>query len=229
MRKILPILIFSLSLMLLINTYALYGDIFFDVKDNGKVEISGETNYELFKGTTNSLTSKDGEIWFLNITSPVFEEYIYRVKLPKYSVINYVKANNQLRIEQKSGSIQIIGTGKDKPIEIKVQYLIDKTQEKLSYLLIVGAFIIVAGMGFLALKIRRKTNLVKKQFRRELYTDRQLKILDYLQKNGTTGQSNLEKNLKIPKASLSRNIKTLVQKGVIFSETKGMSNVIGLK
>jgi uncharacterized membrane protein len=68
-----------------------------------------------------------------------------------------------------------------------------------------------------------------KKINKHLYTSRQLQIINYLQKHGPANQIKIEKELNIPKASLSRNIETLVKKGIIFKESKGMSNIIGLK
>lgn len=65
--------------------------------------------------------------------------------------------------------------------------------------------------------------------KRELFTERQLAILDYLASHGVVTQAELEKKLKLPKSSLSRNVDTLARKGVIFKEQRGMSNVVGLK
>ena len=93
-------LMYLLLVILLINvSYAqLYGDLIFNVKDTGEVAIIGNTNYNLFKGVNNELTSKDKNIWYLNITSPVFDKYTYLIKLPKYSVMNYIKANNKFLV-----------------------------------------------------------------------------------------------------------------------------------
>ena len=219
------------AILLSISAYSqLYADITFEVKDNGEVEILGNTNYDTFKGTTNSLTSKQGELWFLNITSPVFDEYLYEVKLPKYSVINYIKANTQVRIEEKSGSITITATGSKKPIDIKVQYIVNKEERTASIIKLISAIVIIIIIGVVGYLIKKNIkHKPKKELKRELYTDRQLMILDYLQKQGIVTQAKLEKDLKLPKSSLSRNIDTLVQKGVIFKEAKGMSNVIGFK
>ena len=214
-----------------ISAYSqLYADITFEVRDNGEVEINGNTNYDTFKGVTNSLTSKQGELWLLNITSPVFDEYLYEVILPKYSVINYIKANSQVRIEEKSGTITITATGSDKPIDIKIQYTIDKEERTASIVRLISAIVIIIIIGAVGYLIKKNVkHTPKKELKRELYTDRQLTILDYLQKHGTVTQAHLEKDLKLPKSSLSRNVETLVQKGVIFKEAKGMSNVIGFK
>jgi uncharacterized membrane protein len=227
-------LFFVLAILLALSAYSqLYADITFDVKDNGEIEISGNTNYEEFKGVTSRLTSKEGEFWFLNITGPVFEEFVYEVKLPENAVINYIKSNSQVRIEERLGRIAITASGSNKPIDIKVQYFIGKEERSTSSFLIISSLIIIAliaiGVYYLAKKKIKIIKPAKKDIKRELYTERQLMILDYLQKKGTVTQAQLEKDLKIPKASLSRNIQTLAQKGVIFKETKGMSNVVGFK
>lgn len=227
-------LLVLLTVLLAVSVYAqLYADVTFDVKDTGEVVISGNTNYEPFTGTTNTLTSKQGDMWFLNITSPVFEEYIYHVKLPQYAVINYIKANSKVRIEESSGSIIITGTGSKKPIDIRVQYSINKAQQTNSSLTLIGAIILIIVVGIVAFLVQKRLSkhkkIPEKAFKRELYTERQLVILDYIKKHGTVTQAKLEHDLKLPKSSLSRNIQTLVQKGVLFKETHGMSNVIGFK
>ena len=225
------LILLGLILLLPTTAYAqLYGDLVFDVQDDGEVDISGSTNYGAFQGLTSSLTSKEGELWFLNITSPVFEEYIYRIKLPKYSVVNYIKSNTPVRIEESSGAIIITGTGSNKSIDVDVQYTISKTKKTVWFIRI-GAIIaiIILALVIDSFILKKANKINKKKFNRDLFTDRQLKILDYLQQHGLVTQVELEKGLLIPKASLSRNIKTLVQKDAIFCETKGMSNIIGIK
>ncbi len=225
------LMVFILAFLMPIAVSAqLYGDLTFDIKDNGLVHMSGNTNYDVFKGTTENMTSKEGSLWSVTITSPVFEEYIYKVRLPKYSVISYIKANTPVRIEESSGSIIITATGSKKPIDINVQYSIS-SRKKTLWLARAGAIValIIIALVLDSYVIRRANRINKKKIKRELYTERQLLILDYLQKHGHVTQAELEKNLMIPKASLSRNIKTLSQKGIIFSETRGMSNIVGIK
>jgi uncharacterized membrane protein len=223
----------SLSLMILIlsvSAYAqLYADVEFEVQDNGEVKITGDTNYAAFQGVTNKLTSKEDGVWFLNITSPVLEEYVYTITLPRYAVINYIKTNNQVRIEEKSGTLSITGTGRDKPLDVKIQYSIDIQQktESAAYIIVTILVLGIIGGAFYFFKRRHMIKVPQKVLNRDLFTDRQLIILDYLQKHGTVTQAELERELRLPKSSLSRNVETLVKKGVIFKETKGMSNVIG--
>ncbi len=224
--------LYFIFIILLINvSYAqLYGDLIFTVKDTGEVAISGDTNYDLFRGTNNELTSKDKNIWYLNITSPILDEYSYLVKLPKYSVMNVIKANNKFVIGEKDGVIAVSGVGSGKPLNVFIEYAIDREDSIFDESLIIAGLVLLLVVGIVIFAIKKRKGIVpKKTLNRSFYTERQLLILDYIQKHGTVTQAVLEKELKIPKASLSRNIKTLVQKEVIFSETKGMSNVVGLK
>ena len=115
--------------VLMASSYAaLYSDVRFLVSETGEVEITGNTNYEPFAGTTQQLTSKEGNYWVLNITAPVFEEFIYHIQLPKYATINYIKANSAVRIEDNDGTLTITSTGSQKPIEVVIQYSIGKAQ-----------------------------------------------------------------------------------------------------
>lgn len=225
--------LFLLILLFAASSHAqLYADVIFEVRDTGAVDISGETNYDAFQGTTNALTSKEGALWFLNITSPAFEEFIYTIRLPQHAIINYIKSNSQVRIEEQAGSITITSTGQKRSIDVKIQYSIDVEARTLSFLWVLVTIIVLGGIAYAAYIITAKKKaekIPKKVLNRSLFTERQLMILDYLQKHGTVTQAQLEKDLKLPKSSLSRNIDTLVQKEVIFKETKGMSNVIGFR
>jgi uncharacterized membrane protein len=225
------------AILLIPFVYAqLYADVVFDIKETGEVVISGDTNYEEFQGTTNKLTSKEAELWLLNITSPVLEEFVYEVKLPQFGIINYIKSNTPVRIEEKSGRISITSAGSNKPIQIIVQYTINKEEKDFNLIKIIIGLIVIIVLGLVIKKRLKKQKIIikkekkeQKVIKRELYTERQLMILDYLQKHGTVTQAQLERDLKLPKSSLSRNIQTLVQKDIIFKETRGMSNVIGFK
>ena len=58
---------------------------------------------------------------------------------------------------------------------------------------------------------------------------RQLEIVNILEKeNNNYTQSNLQKKLSLPKASLFRNLKGLEKKGIIRRERKGMTMLITL-
>jgi uncharacterized membrane protein len=60
--------------------------------------------------------------------------------------------------------------------------------------------------------------------------DRQKKILKLLEENNVPlTQTDIQRELELPKASVSRNIRRLEIKGLIEKEQIGMSNIIRLK
>ncbi len=218
---------FFVSLLLLNVAYAqYYADVSMDVSDAGSVEIKGDSNYEKFNGTTNAFTSKHGENWTFALSEPLFDEYICEIILPKYATINSIKTNVQTKIEERNGRLVITVAAIESEIDVNIIYSIDKTEPvKFVAYYIIGFIFVVFGSIYLKLRFNsKKTKLDRKKF-----TDRQWDIVSYLIKHGTVTQAQIEKELNLPKSSLSRNIKTLVQKGTLFKETKGMSNVIGLK
>jgi uncharacterized membrane protein len=59
---------------------------------------------------------------------------------------------------------------------------------------------------------------------------RQKQIMQILhERNASLTQTDIQKELQIPKASISRNVRGLEQKGLIEKEQIGMSNLIRLK
>lgn len=218
-----------LLIFFVLCSFSVYADLFADVtitvSDRGYVTIEGNTNYEPLIGGTSKLTSKSGEVWLLNITSPVFTEYLYRIDLPKDAIITQIISEDTPRIEQKSGVLRITQDGANKSIDIAVRYILNEepASQNLAIPLIVAAVIVIA---IIISKLPKKH---KHKINRDLYTDRQLMIIDYLQKHGAATQIKLERELDIPKASLSRYLDSLAKKGVIYKENKGMSNIIGLK
>jgi uncharacterized membrane protein len=67
----------------------------------------------------------------------------------------------------------------------------------------------------------------KVSYNPETLTERQNQILEILKKaGGHTTQAKLQAETKIPKASLSRNIESLVRKKIVKKERKGMTMVI---
>lgn len=221
--------LFVLVLMLVccVSSYAeFYADVIFDISETGEVRITGNTNYEGFSEITNELTFKEGSNWTFILSTPVFDEYVYSVKLPKNAKFSFVETDSQTQIEEDNGRIVITAAGIEKEILMVLEYRIE-TEEKTKTAIYYLIGIIVLILIFIAVKkVLSKPN---KKLDRKRFTDRQWEIVSYLQKHGTVTQAELEHELKLPKSSLSRNVETLVQKEVIFKETKGMSNAVGLK
>jgi uncharacterized membrane protein len=248
-KKLLFILI-SLFVFVPIVFGGYYADIEIDVSENGDVKIDGTTNYDLFNGTYDNLTSKKGSYWILNITSEErFDDFIYKLKLPKHSVTNYIKTTPNFRIDEEDGRIVIIGLGENRPFNVIVQYKIEKPSEDFVipkkdyngdyfYPVIISLSVVVSLplIVFIFFNKKKKSKLVEQQKQQEMqeneidfsrYSQRQQEILAYLiKKDGRCTQRDLEQDLNIPKASLSRNIKSLEYKKIIEKISIGNSNEI---
>ncbi|MBU0535758.1 MAG: winged helix-turn-helix transcriptional regulator [Nanoarchaeota archaeon] len=210
-----------------------YANVEIEVFENGDVQIQGISNHPELEGkTTQDYTSKDKSVWLLNISPEgMFSDYFVEITFPKDAVINYMKIPNILSMEEESGSVVIKSTGKDERFRIITQYSIDHKSTFLNVMIILaGIFIIImitAGSYILIKKNKAKKTMPK--YNPEALTKRQKIILDLVIKNkGHITQSQLQKSVKIPKASMSRNIETLVRKGIVVKEQKGMTNVISL-
>ena len=259
-----------------------YADIQIYVENDGSTTILGNTDFPLFKNSTDvqTFTSKDANLWTLNIsTTEVFENFVFELNLPENANVNYIKTTPNFRIETENDRIKIIGIGEDKPFTLLVQYKINHVNKLFSeknilfglIILFIVSLLIVIFVGFrivkkLKLNLRdeieklkkRATNATntklhtnnkeqKKEQKIEkvenlkikekeknkidlsLFSPRQQDIIKILEEKGKITQKELETIMKIPKSSVSRNIQTLVIKGIIQKESVGLTNYISLK
>jgi uncharacterized membrane protein len=244
---ILFLLLGFLSLLLMPSPQALeyYADISITVDASGYVSIGGQTDYpNLTIQNTEMYTSKQQSHWLLNITKQaVFSEFVYDLTLPKGSSISYIKSSGSIRIEENLGYLIVRGYGENESLSILIQYQIEKQensvlQENIVYLVLLPAILIVT---ILLLYLVRKERNLKKTApptpqRIEPLPDfkglnhRQKQIMQVLlARNTPLTQTDIQKELQIPKASVSRNIRGLERKGLIEKEQIGMSNLIRLK
>lgn len=101
-----------------------YADIEIEVSPTGLVTISGITNFEDFQNIqTHKYTSKNGEMWLLNISvDELFSDYLFRLILPEYSTVNYIKTTPNIRFETLNSKLNIVGVGQNRKFELIVQY-----------------------------------------------------------------------------------------------------------
>jgi len=223
----------ALLIVLLTGAHAqeiYYADVGIDVGADGTASISGTTNHPmLMAGSTAGYTSKKGAYWVLNITTPeTFSNYLYTLRMPGGSVINYMKTSGRVAIREEGSRIIIEGVGRDEPLMIVVQYSVYPADYSnvLVYLVFSAAAALLAAVTYIYMK-KAKRKPVKKRYDPDTLTERQLMIVRLLEKSGGMAtQKNLETSIKIPKSSLSRNIDSLVRKGVIKRERKGMTNIV---
>jgi uncharacterized membrane protein len=238
--------LFFIAVVILPSVYAqnYYADLTITVDSSGFVTIDGPTNYpNLTIKNTEMYTSKQQNLWLLNITKPeIFSELIYTVTLPKGSSINYIKSSGFIRIEENLGNLIVRGFGENESFSLIIQYQTEKKddfilQESIVYPILLSAVILVSILLFL---LYQKEKKIKRIETKEMKNNppenwrglnhRQKQIMQVLQtRNIPLTQTDIQKELQIPKASVSRNVRGLERKGLIEKETIGMSNLIRLK
>jgi len=223
-----------------------YADITIDVDSSGFVTIDGITNYpDLLVNNSQIYTSKKQSYWLLNITKEeIFSDFVYTLTLPKGSSINYINPSGFIRIEENQGNLLIKGFGENKSFSIVVQYQIEKTSDNetlaqfdiIFVVLLIVIFSLALILAILFVKDRKSKVIVGEIKQDEIDTkfkglnERQKQIIKLLIDRKTPlTQTDIQKELKIPKASVSRNIHGLERRGLIEKEQIGMSNLIRLK
>ncbi len=221
-----------------------YADLTITVDLSGYVSIQGLTNYpNLTIQNTEQYTSKQQSYWLLNITKQeTFSEFVYDLALPKGSSISFIKSSGSIRIEENLGGLIIRGFGENESFSILIQYQIEKQddsffQENIVYLILLPAILVVALLIlFFYLKEKKTKKLPQPKDKKEPpgemngLNHRQRQIMQLLhERNIPLTQTDIQKELQIPKASVSRNVHGLERKGLIEKEQIGMSNLIRLK
>jgi uncharacterized membrane protein len=238
------LIMITISLAPSLQAIDYYADLTITVDFSGFVSIDGLTNYpNLTIQNTEKYTSKQQSLWLLNITrQEVFSEFVYSLMLPKGSSINYIKSSGSLRIEESVGNLIVRGFGENESLSIIIQYQTQKSensllQDNIVYLFLLPAIIIVCILIlFLVLKEKKSKDKQPRVDTKEPLGEmkglnhRQKQILQILhERNTPLTQTDIQKELQIPKASVSRNIRGLERKGLIEKEQIGMSNLIRLK
>lgn len=234
------LIVFTIPLPLtVLYSYAVtsyYADVDIEVDNAGISAITGTTNHpQLQTGTSENFTSKQGSFWLLNVSvKETFSVYVYSIKLPENAVINYLKTSSQVRIQIDSGKLTIHGTGENEAFSLLVQYSISP-KKRSYYLVVYGVTVLLLGLVYYVIKQRKKLSIIKEvssvvplpKYNPATLTERQRLIVELLKKSkNPVTQKTLENELKLPKSALSRNIESLVRKGILKKEKKGISNII---
>ena len=217
-----------------------YADLIIDVDSSGFVTIEGVTNYpDLLVKNTDIYTSKKQSFWLINITKDEnFTDFVYVLNLPVDSSINYIKSSGSIRIEENQGKLIVRGFGENEPISIVVQYQIEKSTENeffkfdlVFFILIVVIIILIAILFRIFIKERKKTEeIIENGYNFKGLNQRQKQIMKLLlDRKRPLTQTDIQRELNIPKAAVSRNIRGLELKGLIEKEQIGMSNLISIK
>ncbi len=222
-----------------------YADVNIEVDSSGFVTIEGFTNHpELLVKNTELYTLKKQSYWLLNITKEeVFSDFVYVLSLPDDSSINYVTASGSFRIETSNDKLLVKGFGENESFSVVVQYQLEKTAESdnilESNLLFIFLIPIIILVVIIVILFFRKSKYIKKSQEPSLSVEvynskglnqRQKDIMKLLiERKIALTQTDIQKELKIPKAAVSRNIRGLELRGLIEKEQSGMSNLIRLK
>jgi uncharacterized membrane protein len=245
MKNFLKIIVL-LSLICLcigINAQEFYGNLTFEVQNEGNTIISGTTNsVELSPRTTQELTFKYGKTWTLFIdTNEIFSEYSYKIILPLNSQIQKIQTNSTYFLGTQNSNMIIEGFGENINLNLEINYTINQpeTEMQLNTILLGALIIIIITLGLFLLlknyKVKPKENKKEEKlneliFDENILTQRQLDIVKQLEKKGgQTTQVEIQKTLQLPKASLFRNILTLEKKGIVKKERKGMTMLLTLQ
>ena len=248
-KLFLIILVFFLFILNLQSVCAdeYYADITIDIDDSGFVTIDGITNHpDLLAENTEVYTSKKQSHWLLNITKDgVFSDYIFVLTLPEDSSINYIKSSGSIRIEEELGNLIVKGFGQNESFFITVQYQVKKNLDDkglmgIDTLLIIVVLIIIIGFFLIIIlvSINKRKHLIadekptKDGIEHNLsgLSNRQKNIMELLiERNRPLTQTEIQQELKMPKAAVSRNIHSLEIKGLVEIEKIGMSNLIKIK
>lgn len=173
------------------------------VDKSGLVSIDGD-GFDI--RDSQEYTSKERSYWLLNISVHNTDVYEFAVNMPKYTEINYIKAQKINRISDENGLvIEGSGTG---DINLMIQYRLGYSKLNLLWLLLLLPLL------FFFLPKKRPLDL----------TSRQQQILKAVRRPMT--QASIQKQTTLPKSSVSRNIDVLVKKGYVKRTQRGMSNVI---
>jgi len=199
-------------------------DVTIDVFKDGTVKISGESNHELLQNRVyDTLTTKEGSYWVLNLTTEeVFSEYKYEINLPKNTKINYLGVYSVDTFEEENG-FKLKGTVKNKPFKVVIQYKQKIVSINYIYPSLIILLIIIV-LIYIKYPIKRK-----RKYSKDKFSEREYLIIKCLQKNKCIlTQGELEKQTKLPKASLHRTLRSLELKKIIEKSKAGMSNKIRL-
>ena len=145
-----------------------------------------------------------------------------------------------IKIEENLGNLIVKGFGENESISILIQYQINKLSEginlNLDYLFI-SLIVIIFGLILIVIyslynkKLNQEPEKIKEKITNfEGLNKRQLEIMELLiDRKIPLTQTDIQRELNLPKAAVSRNIHRLELKGLIEKEKIGMSNLIRVK
>ncbi|MEC8221156.1 MAG: MarR family transcriptional regulator [Nanoarchaeota archaeon] len=224
------------------------------VDSDGLTTIIGDTNLDNFTNITNSdlFTKKEGSIWTFYLSSEDIELDFYSIKVffpDNFKLLDISTDAQEHLISSDIAYLSTLHIGENEVVDIEIDYEINREEFSLTPFMVIlnsffGIILLVILFGFLYKKYSRKKIIIidekeKVEFKEEeevivnsfdisIFPKRQRKILEILLIEKRITQKDLEKKLKIPKSSLSRNLRRLEIKKLIRKESLGITNYIEL-
>ncbi len=207
---------------------AYFGDLTIDINQKGEVTITGETDCEELSNLNNVLkfTSIRNNKILVNISSKCFFESIsYELMLPKNALVNYFKSSTRYVITSEKERLIIKSSDSSETLEILVQFSTtnENQQNYILFFFITTTIISIIIIIWLVIKQKKSLTIINEEL-----NERQKQIINILLKEKSISQAELTKRLNLPKSSVSRNVNSLLRKGIIIKEKKTKTNILKL-
>ena len=214
------------------------------IDSSGKAEFLGETNETniifpagiflqdgKIRGTTDDLTTKQGEIWTFSYS---LKDAEIKVILPQGSTIkSFSNPQAEIFLERSRISIYFIDG-------LSVNYIIDDVKSSNTLLILAIILLAIGVAGYFnrvkikvlfSPKIRYKKPRKKKShvdMIKHILNPREQLILDKMKSTGKIKTSHLRRLCDIPKASFSRHIQELEKKKLVVRSGEGKNKFVEL-
>ena len=224
------------------------------VNNDGLTTIIGDTNIEHLMNISDSadFTKKEGSDWtfFLSSNDVKLDFYSIKIFFPdNFKLLDISTDAQEYFISSDIAYLSTLHIGENEVVDIEIDYEINREEFSLTPFMVIlnsffGIILLVILFGFLYKKYSRKKILIVDEkehnelqeeeevlvnsFDISIFPKRQRKILEILLIEKRITQKDLEKKLKIPKSSLSRNLRRLEIKKLIRKESLGITNYIEL-
>ena len=174
------------------------------------------------KGTTNLLTSKEGDVWTLNLDFPEYDEIFLQIKFPRNleEILGIEGREHIIDLDDKI--IVIIDSGK---LDFSARYILGRYFNYSFIIWPLIALLIILGYYFYKRLMRKKERL---KHILPIIGENEQKIIDLLMKEPIR-QKALRERLGMPKASFSRYMLNLEKKKLIIREGEGKNKLVLLK
>ena len=174
------------------------------------------------KGTTNLLTSKEGDVWTLNLDFPEYDEIFLQIKFPRNleEILGIEGREHIIDLDDKI--IVIIDSGK---LDFSARYILGRYFNYSFIIWPLIALLIILGYYFYKRLMQKKERL---KHILPIIGENEQKIIDLLMKEPIR-QKALRERLGMPKASFSRYMLNLEKKKLIIREGEGKNKLVLLK